>query len=61
MTALKVGDRVKIPLWDEGVGVVRKVGPDGEVWVETGCNMWRNYPPEMFVKTSEPLPLGIQP
>lgn len=56
----KVGDRVKVNLenWGEaeGVGVVRRVhtNPPG-VTVETICNMWRNYPDDMFIPTDEPL------
>jgi hypothetical protein len=60
VSALAVRDHVKVRDWDEGVGVVRRVGPDGGVWVETLFNMWRNYPSEMFVKTDEPLPRGLE-
>lgn len=60
MADLKAGDHVRIREWDEGVGIVRKVGEDGGVWVETGCNMYRNYPADMFAKTSEPLSPAVE-
>lgn len=54
-----VGDRVRLTEWDEGVGIVRRVGEDGGLWVETECNMWRNYPAEFFIRTAEPLSIAV--
>jgi hypothetical protein len=52
---LRKDDHVTVIGWDEGVGIVRKVGTDNRVWVETECNMWRGADPSMFERTNEPL------
>jgi hypothetical protein len=46
---LQVGDRVRLRDWDEQ-GEVIKVGPDGGVWVDTDCNIYRNWSQDAFVK-----------
>lgn len=43
----------------EGVGIVRRA-EDGKVWVETLFNMWRGADPAWFVRTSDPLPRGLE-
>jgi hypothetical protein len=55
---LAVGDHVRITGWDEGVGIVRRA-EEGKVWVETSCNMYRGYQPDMFARTADPLPEGL--
>lgn len=43
----------------EGVGVVVRA-EDGKVWVETLVNMWRGADPAWFVRTSDPIPEGLE-
>lgn len=42
----------------EGVGIVRRAEESG-VWVETLFNMWRNADRAWFVRTADPLPVGL--
>jgi hypothetical protein len=61
-TPLAVGERVKFrddKGGGEGVGIVRRAEP-GKVWVETLFNMWRGADPAWFVRTSDPLPVGLE-
>lgn len=45
----EVGDKVRLKDWDER-GEVIKVEPDGGVWVDTDCNIYRNWSQDAFVK-----------
>lgn len=58
---LAAGDRVRFQGDNgggEGVGIVRRA-EDGKVWVETAFNMWRGADPAWFVRTTDPLPPGL--
>lgn len=58
---LAAGERVRFrqDQAGEGVGIVRRA-QDGNVWVETLFNMWRCYPAELFARTADPLPVGLE-
>ncbi len=59
---LAVGERVRFRDDNgggEGVGIVRRAEP-GKVSVETLFNMWRGADPDWFVRTTDPLPRGLE-
>jgi len=58
---LNAGDRVRFrdDHRGEGVGIVRRSEP-GKVWVETLFNMWRGADRAWFVRTTDPLPAGLE-